>query len=354
MLPPVAPYDGLALPFPLRPHQQEALDAVERALAGGSTRLWVTMPPGAGKTYVGTEVARRLGRRVLVLSPNTAITTQWARTWESYGGAPAGNRRDLRRSFTSLTYQSLAVFDDADADDEIEPGPVDPAAPATEAPASATPHLDRLHPNGRELVETNARGRPLLLVLDECHHLMEVWGELLREVLDQLPEAVVLGLTATPPASMTRAQAALAGELFGPVIYEARIPALVTAGTLAPYAELAWLVEPTPRSPPGWPSSRSGSASSWPTCSHPTSARPRCRSGSTAASPGTVSAPPGTRPRRASPSSPTPCCAWPTPGWCRARGGRPARAAPRGAGRRGLAAGRRRLAARLHPAPLGG
>lgn len=244
MLPPVAPYDGLALPFPLRPHQTEALDAVERAIEGGSTRLWVTMPPGAGKTYVGTEVARRLGRRVLVLSPNTAITAQWARTWESYGGAPAGNRRDLRRSFTSLTYQTLAVFDDERAEGRAR------TEEATDdgsevAPRARTPHLDRLHEHGRELVETMREAGPLLLVLDECHHLMEVWGELLREVLDQLPEAMVLGLTATPPASMTQAQADLAGELFGPVIYEARIPALVTAGTLAPYAELAWLVEPT-------------------------------------------------------------------------------------------------------------
>ncbi|WP_123388872.1 DEAD/DEAH box helicase family protein [Nocardioides aurantiacus] len=236
MLPPVPSYDGLSSPVPLRPHQHEALEAVRRASEAGSRRWWVTMPPGAGKTLVGTEVARLLGLRTLVLSPNTAITAQWAHTWESYDGPPAGNRRDLRSSFTSLTYQSLAVFDDDDRE-AAETGDVEEPSPS---------HLDRLHPHGRDLVETMREAGPLLVVLDECHHLLEVWGELLREVLDQLPEAVVLGLTATPPGAMTRAQVDLTAELFGPVLYEATIPALVAAGTLAPYAELAWLVEPTP------------------------------------------------------------------------------------------------------------
>ena len=60
-----------------------------------------------------------------------------------------------------------------------------------------------------------------------------------------VPDAVVLGLTATPPASLSRAQAELVDDLFGPVLHEARIPALVKDGVLAPYAELAWVVPPT-------------------------------------------------------------------------------------------------------------
>ncbi len=52
-------------------------------------------------------------------------------------------------------------------------------------------------------------------MLDECHHLLEVWGRLLREVLDELPHAFVLGLTATPPSTLTADQKALVDELFG-------------------------------------------------------------------------------------------------------------------------------------------
>ena len=222
----VPSYDAMACPFPLRRHQREALAALERARAAGSTRWWVTMPPGAGKTLVGTEVARLLNRRTVVLSPNTAIQGQWIRAWELYDGPRAGSRRELGTAFTSLTYQSLAVFDDEDS-----------------APGGS--HLSRLHANGRALVETMRSVGPLTIVLDECHHLLEVWGELLGEVLAELPDAVVLGLTATPPESLTRSQRELTDRLFGPVLYEARIPALVREGTLAPYAELAWLVEPT-------------------------------------------------------------------------------------------------------------
>ena len=216
-------------PHPLRRHQEEALAAVDEAHRSGADRWWVTMPPGAGKTLVGTEVARRLGRRTVVFSPNTAIQGQWARTWDAYDGPRAGTRRDLRTGFTSLTYQSLAVFDE-DAD----------------GAGSNGSHLARLHPHGLALIETLESAGPLTIVLDECHHLLEVWGELLREVLDRLPAAGVLGLTATPPGSMTRSQAGLTEALFGPILYEARIPALVKERTLAPYAELAWLVEPTP------------------------------------------------------------------------------------------------------------
>jgi superfamily II DNA or RNA helicase len=222
---PLALFDGLVCPHTLRKHQAEALAAFEAARESGSSRWWVTMPPGAGKTLVGTEVARRLGRRTVVLSPNTAIQGQWVRAWDGYDGPRAGTNRDLRTTFTSLTYQSLAVFDGED-----------------DATGS---QVQRLHPNGLALIETLRAAGPLTLVLDECHHLLEAWGELLHEVLDDLPDAVVLGLTATPPGSMTRSQEELTRMLFGPILYEARIPALVKEGTLAPYAELAWLVEPT-------------------------------------------------------------------------------------------------------------
>lgn len=234
VLPPVPSFAALQPPLTPRRHQREAVDAVLAAAESGSSRWRVTLPPGAGKTLVGTEVARLLGRRTVVLSPNTAIQGQWLRTWEAYDGPPASTKRDLRLGFTSLTYQSLAVFDEGRR--EAGGGEPDPE------PLS---HVERLHENGRALVETMREAGPLLLVLDECHHLLEVWGELLREVLDSLPDAVVLGLTATPPEAMTRAESDLTDALLGPVLFEARLPALVAEGVLAPYVELAWVVEPT-------------------------------------------------------------------------------------------------------------
>ena len=58
--------------WPLRPSQQLALEAFERARAAGRRRSYLVLPPGAGKTVLGLEVARRLGHKALVLCPNTA------------------------------------------------------------------------------------------------------------------------------------------------------------------------------------------------------------------------------------------------------------------------------------------
>ncbi|WP_157253318.1 DEAD/DEAH box helicase family protein [Nonomuraea typhae] len=225
-------FAGLAVPKPLRRHQQRALAELAAAFAAGRRRAWVVLPPGAGKTLTGLEAARRLGAPIVVFGPNTAIQGQWLAEWHGYGAAArAGTSRALEADVTVLTYQALASFDpDAEIDEE-----------GGERPS----HLDRLRPQGRELVARLAALGEVTLLLDECHHLLDTWGELLAEVLRQLPDAYVIGLTATPPDRLTPAQAGLVGELFGPVVRGPSIPAVVREGHLAPYAELAWLTCPT-------------------------------------------------------------------------------------------------------------
>ncbi len=217
-------------PYPLRVHQRAALTAVEEAEASGERRAWVVLPPGAGKTLVGLETARRRGRTTVVLGPNTAIASQWLRGWNEYGGEPGASSREVEAPFTALTYQSLATFEDRDTvEDRDADGPL----------------LDALHPNGRALVERLKEVGDLTLVLDECHHLLEVWGRLLEELLTELPDAFVLGLTATPPSTLTEEQKRLVDELFGETVFSVSIPAVVREGDLAPFAELAWLTTPT-------------------------------------------------------------------------------------------------------------
>ncbi|MEV0840861.1 DEAD/DEAH box helicase family protein [Actinocatenispora sera] len=224
-----------------RRYQQQALDAFEADRAGGDHRFFAVLPPGAGKTLIGLEVARRLGRRTLVLAPNTAVAGQWAATWDRRfvpGGAPCGTDRDLTGAVNVLTYQSIAV---------LRPGTGAPHRRATLRGGSHDELLDLLHPNGRAVIEA-ARGLgPWTLVLDECHHLLSTWGALVRAVVDALGERTALvGLTATPRRSLTGWQAELHDDLFGPADLEVPAPALVKAGTLAPYQELVYLTRPTP------------------------------------------------------------------------------------------------------------
>ncbi|MCH6159681.1 DEAD/DEAH box helicase family protein [Streptomyces sp. M600PL45_2] len=252
-----------------------------------------------GKTLTGLEAARRLGDPVVVLTPNTAIQGQWLREWEAFvpgdegegavssgadgasgrashasaspAGAfpasdahvPASTDRALDSPVTVLTYQSLASFDpDTEVDEEgseHSPGRAAPprtaaagaaAGGAADGAAGATAgrrrHLHRLRPQGRELVEALRRTGKFTLLLDECHHLLDTWGELLAELLDEIPDATVIGLTATPPDRLSPAQAELVAELFGPAVQGPSIPAAVREGHLAPYAELCWLTSPTP------------------------------------------------------------------------------------------------------------
>ncbi|GAA5108879.1 hypothetical protein GCM10023339_08370 [Alloalcanivorax gelatiniphagus] len=147
-----------------------------------------------------------------MLAPNTAIQSQWIAEAQTLG-IDASDDKSLASPLTCLTYQSLAVFD----------------AEATDADASTV--VDRLHANGVALFE-RIRAQPrLVLVLDECHHLLEVWGRLLAELLDAVDRAHVLALTATPPESLAGEQRALVDQLFGSILYRVSVPAVVKRGT---------------------------------------------------------------------------------------------------------------------------
>ncbi|GLU49722.1 DEAD/DEAH box helicase family protein [Nocardiopsis ansamitocini] len=220
-------------PGTLRPYQHDALSALAARWESGERRAWVVLPPGAGKTLVGLEAARRLGRPVVVFAPNTAIQGQWVAQWKSFtrpDGCTAGTRRTLDADVTVLTYQSLAVFDpDAETDEE----------------GHELSLVKRLHGNGAALVEALHAAGPVTIVLDECHHLLQTWGRLLAEVLSGLSDAHVIGLTGTPAETLTATESGLVATLFGDPIHGASIPALVRDGYLAPFAELVWVTEPT-------------------------------------------------------------------------------------------------------------
>jgi len=222
-----------------RAYQRQALEAFDADRAAGSTRSYLVLPPGAGKTAIGLEAARRIGTRTLVLVPNTAVLGQWARTWDRdfAGASPAGTDRSLARPLTVLTYQSIAVIDD------------DTEASTRRAVVRSGDHealLALLHENGRAVIERAAATGPWTLVLDECHHLLATWGVLVRAVVDALGSSTsVIGLTATPPALLTGRQRELRDELFGSRDFEVATPALVKEGDLAPYQELVYLTAPT-------------------------------------------------------------------------------------------------------------
>ena len=250
-----SPFAGMALARPLWPHQEKALAAFEEGRNRHAAATYLVVPPGGGKTLIGLEAVRRLGRPAVVLCPNTAIQAQWAAQWHTAFTPPdvaATTSRELPTALTVLTYQAVCTLDrngsqpgadgtnGADGADGSRNG-------ATRRQAAARDDLpDLLHPAGLALIERMQASGPLTLVLDECHHLLEMWGILLARIIVRLNEPHVIGLTATPPQLMTADQAALHRSLFGRVDLEVSAPALVREGRLAPYQELAYLTRPTP------------------------------------------------------------------------------------------------------------
>lgn len=242
-----------------------ALEAFERSREVGHARSYLVLPPGSGKTVLGLEIARRLQRPTLCLGPNTAIQEQWIGQWRLFQPAlvSASDDSGLSTPLTALTYQAICNLDRDSATTPSMSGDVDDAERRREAHRTRLAVIkegDRehllglLHPNGRRIIETLKQGSGThgapggagwTLILDECHHLLEMWGHLLEAIVAEIGGNVfVVGLTATPPAQLDRTEAALYARLFGQADFQIPTPAVVKEGHLAPYQELAYLTRP--------------------------------------------------------------------------------------------------------------
>src|SRR3954470_9425649 len=277
------PFAGLALKGELRPFQRLALDAFEADRAAGRRSTHVVAPPGSGKTVIGLEIVRRLGRPALVLAPTATIQAQWTEklglftdepevyttadgplhvlTYQSIcqtadpGGALREEARERlaaeRAAATGTPVDEMraqvAAFTGA-ARERFERDVTAEVARTKRAVARGD-HLDvelehLIAPGARARIEALKRGGIGTLVLDECHHLASLWGYLVRTVVAALGEVNVVGLTATSPSELTGEYAALYDDLLGPVDFEVPTPAVVRDGYLAPYQELAWFTTP--------------------------------------------------------------------------------------------------------------
>jgi len=259
-----------------RGYQTLCLDAFEDDRAHGHHQTLIVAPPGSGKTVVGLEIVRRLEMPALVLCPSQTIQRQWLDQQRMFGGASD----DLH----AMTYQSICQAADPEGllRDAAQRHWVQERATATgQAPgdvvaevtgwtgaaaqrrdreiARTVARLKRQAADGRlpdlaasELLSPTAlmRVRALRLagvrvvVFDECHHLISLWGALLRIVLQALEPEHVLGLTATNPKDLTTDQAKLYRQLLDEEDFAIPTPAVVREGHLAPYQELVQLCTP--------------------------------------------------------------------------------------------------------------
>ena len=229
-------FEELSFRWPWRPYQQRVLDALEVHMA--DRRLHLVAAPGAGKTSLGLELFRRLGKTCLTFSPTRTIRNQWLYRLNDF--LPEGSPRpdwtsyslDTPALFTSVTYQALhSTYRDIE----------DPEEPEEERDVDKAPSRKEL-----ELLITKLKDLSVgTIILDEAHHLTQEWWKALSSVTEQLENLTLVSLTATPPYEVIGTAWKRYEELCGPIDEEISAPELVKSGTLCPHQDYVYATCPS-------------------------------------------------------------------------------------------------------------
>lgn len=230
--------------YPWRDYQARVLDLVKLYLA--DHRLHIVAAPGSGKTTLGLEIFRQLGKPTLVLSPTRVIRDQWIERLRDFCSTderfpPRWTSRSLDKPgfLTSITYQALHTR----YRDEMSEAETDDAVAAEEETEIRTKAIDddEISVLVRSLEEAGIQ----TLILDEAHHLRAEWWKALTKVVSSIEGMTIVSLTATPPYDSHASEWKRYEELCGPIDEEISVPELVKAGTLCPHQDFVWTVVPT-------------------------------------------------------------------------------------------------------------
>ena len=240
-----SPTEAMSFVWEWRPYQRRVLDAVEGHLS--DRRLHVVAAPGAGKTSLGLEVFRRLGKPALVLAPTRTIRNQWIERLADFlpGGATAdwsSKDLDAPRFLTVVTYQALHVRTREQLPSNGGGGADEQYEDDEQEAADRSPTLGELDQVAAQLISAGVN----TVILDEAHHLRQQWWRALARLCDGLGDVHLISLTATPPYDASGREWSRYEELCGPTDEEISVPELVAAGTLCPHQDYVYAVEPTP------------------------------------------------------------------------------------------------------------
>ncbi|MCB9136150.1 MAG: DEAD/DEAH box helicase family protein [Anaerolineales bacterium] len=282
----------LTFRHPFRKYQRMILAQVDSALQNpkDDRKYHIVAPPGAGKTIVGIELAARFGHPAVIFAPTTTIQGQWREKVGMFLDDPSkiNDHASLDPSrlapLNIYTYQLISTAAESQdhirdmalqkwADDLVKEGQVKTTPDAlarietirqNNPKAYSRERNNRtlrvkndllrredvdiarfLHPNANALIQSLLDYGVRTVILDECHHLLDYWAIVLRHLIRQIPNPIVVGLTATLPDPDTDLQYENYTALLGDVDFEVPTPAVVKEGDLAPYRDLVYFTEPT-------------------------------------------------------------------------------------------------------------
>jgi superfamily II DNA or RNA helicase len=264
--------------FQWRPSQRHLLE-----LAGHvRDRRWhLCAPPGAGKTLIGLELARRVAAPTLALAPTIAVRDQWRASTAMFGADPAAFSTDdplVPAPLIAATYQLLGNPGEAAAEllaagrrlwvaevaaeSDFDIAEQRVAVTEQRDPRRAQRELRRhvralrrslssprdigfpraalLGERTVALIERLVAGQIGCLVLDECHHLLDWWALVVGALVERLSqdrEVAVIGLTATLPDPDSGREAENYWGLVGDIDAELHLAAMVAEGGVAPWRD---------------------------------------------------------------------------------------------------------------------
>jgi superfamily II DNA or RNA helicase len=177
----------------LRPYQIEIITEFERLVAQGERKILMVAPTGSGKTVIASAIIKNANRRVLVVSHRREIVNHTSAKLTAFG-----------------VHHGIIQAGD---EDKLRP------MAAVQVASIQTLHTRAFRSTSMQMPLAD------LVIIDEAHHAC---AATYRDVLEQYPNAIVLGLTATP----CRGDGRGLGSIFSTMIECPQIPELIDGGYL--------------------------------------------------------------------------------------------------------------------------
>lgn len=220
-----------------RTYQQRVLDQYE--FYNQDNKIHIVASPGSGKTTLGIELIKRIGRPALILVPSITIREQWVeRITDAFLINELEHKKYLSQDLqnpkliTVATYQALFSAmsryqgELVEKDDEFKT-------------------VEEVDYHDFDLIGQLKSIDLGTLCLDECHHLRSEWWKSLEQAKKSFPDIYTISLTATPPYDSNPSMWTRYMDMCGNIDEEITVPELVKDGTLCPHQDYVYFNYPT-------------------------------------------------------------------------------------------------------------